>query len=261
VAILTRVPVLTETARAAISEVLWREVSADPLRFLAITKTLDEHVTGEPAIRPFPLCGVCGVDEDANERTRLDEAGRAVCLPHRRRHKPYIRVVSRAWQDNEILNLEKSRQVVLSWTMVGLHVWLALTRPGSLIGFQSENFPKAVELLNRAALMYDTLPEALRRWGPLSDAPKARARKIEDRIEFPEMRSRIIALPCGPNQVRMFTWTALFMDEVQHWEPDEDFEESYTSALAAIKGGGRLTAVSTVKHPNRYHYRLCHGLV
>src|SRR5262249_39935713 len=116
--------------------------------------------------------------------------------------------------------------------------------------------------------MYTSLRREYQRFGPMSDSPKAMARKIEDAIEFKHVlpnrqvvSSYILALPCKANAVRSYTFSALFMDEAQHWESDEDFEDSYGAAQATIKGGGRLTAISSVGHPNRYHYRLCRGLV
>lgn len=283
---------LSRRERAALAELIWRRLTFDSvgeepedeagraawrlegqtratLNFLGVSRTLDEHAKdGEPAVQPFPLCAPCAKDEAANVSVVLHgdpPAALALCRAHLVRHKPYFREVVGYWHRQAAASLpalaEKSRQILLSWTFVDAHLWLAMTRPGSLIAFQSENLPKACELLNRAAVIYQTLPAELQRFGPMSDSPKAAARKIEDRIEFPEIRSRILAIPSGPNQVRMYTFTAIFMDEAQHWEPDQDFEDSYGAALATTKGGGRLTAISSVGHPDRYHYRLCRGMV
>jgi len=180
---------------------------------------------------------------------------------HGARHKPYLVDIAREWQQAEILPIEKSRHMLTTWEMVLLHLHLAMTRPGSLVAFQSLNLPKAAELVERAAIAYRGLPRELQRFGPLSDAPKARARHIEGLIEFPEINSRLFAMPNGRNQVRMYTFTALFQDEVQFWEPDADFEDSYYAALPAVKGGGRLTCVSTINDEGRFHHRLCEGLV
>lgn len=284
---------LTKRERAAVSELIWRKFVFDPvgpepaeagavaawrleghtraaLNFVGVSKTLEEHAAdGDPAIQPFPMCPACAKDAQANQNWVLvpgpaDWQQWSLCRAHGRRHKPYFRDVIEHWHRMAAAGLptlaEKSRQITLSWLFCDLHLWLAMTRPGTLIAFQSENQPKACELLTRAALIYDTLPLELQRFGRLSDSPKAKARKIEDRLEFPDLRSRILAIPSGANQVRMYTFTAIFLDEAQHWEPDADFEDSYGAALATVKGGGRITAISSVGHPDRYHYRLCRGL-
>lgn len=292
---------LTPKERAAIAESIWRRSQFEPvapeplepdarrawrldgqtratLNFLGVAKTLDEHAEeqGVDAIRRFPLCPACAKDETANEACELIGAPPfqiSVCRAHGREHKPYFRVAIDYWHrraaEGRPALCEKSRQIMLSWCLgVGCHLWLALTRPGSLIGIQSETLPKAQALLQRAEIMYRTLPRELQRLGPMSDSTKARARKIEDAIIFKHLDSQgrpapsyILAIPCKATAVRSYTFSALFMDECQHWESDEDFEDSYGAAQATYKGGGRLTAISSVGHPGRYHYRLCRGQI
>jgi hypothetical protein len=248
------------------------------LNFLGVARTLDEHAEeqGLEAIRRFPLCAACAKDEVANDDwvLRGDAPFQvSVCKAHGREHKPYFRIAIDYWHrkaaESRPALAEKSRQILLSWTLgVGSHLWLALTRPGVLIGIQSETLDKARKLLTKGQIMYQSLPRELQRFGPMSDSTKAQARKIEDAIEFKHVDARgapapsyLLALPCKANAVRSYTFSALFMDECQHWESDEDFEDSYGAAQATYKGGGRLTAISSVGHPSRYHYRLCRGLV
>lgn len=257
--------------RAALEELIWRRVAAEPIAFLAACRTLDEHADpSQQALRPFPVCALCALDDAANvDVVVLGEVPRQICVcrAHGREHLPYVRDVVRWWQAAEIGLNEKSRQMLMSWIMAILHLHLAMVRPGALIAFQSLNLTKAQELLERAALVYRALPLELQRFGPLSDAPKALARKIESELRFVhvidgrKVPSRIMAIPNGPHHVRMFTFTAIFIDEAQLWERDEDFEESYAAALATVKGGGKLTAISSVNHAGCFHYKLCRGLI
>lgn len=292
---------LTPREQAAIDQSILRRVTFEPTRlepegldarrawrvegmtratlnFLGISRTLDEHAEeqGLDAIRPFPICPACAKDETANEV--LDLIGEppyqvSVCRTHGRPHKPYFRTAVDYWHrkaaEGRPALCEKSRQIMMSLCLgIGCHLQLALTRPGSLIGFQSETLDKARKLLMKAQTTYQSLPRELQVLGPMSDSPKARARKTEDVIEFRHRDARgafassyILALPCKATAVRSYTFSALFMDECQHWESDEDFEDSYGAAQATYKGGGRLTAISSVGHPSRYHYRLCRGLI
>src|SRR5689334_22273165 len=208
---------LSSKERAAISETIWRRmcfesVTPEPtdfaakrawrvdgqvrasLNFLGVARTLDEHAAeqGFDPIRRFPVCPACAKDETANEQwTLVDEPPfqRSVCQAHGIEHKPYFRPVMQYWHTKAMESrpalCEKSRQIMLSWCLgVGAHLWLALTQPGSLIGFQSETLDKARKLLMKVETMYRTLPRELQRLGPMSDSQKARARKTEDVVEF-----------------------------------------------------------------------------
>jgi hypothetical protein len=251
--------------RSILEETLWRGIERDPVVFMGIARTLDEHAEiSDKGLVPFPVCARCGVDPEGNEEVVLEgppDAAIARCRAHGIRHKPYLVTVAREWQQAEILPIEKSRHVLLSWEMVLLHLHLTMTRAGTAVGFQSLNLTKANELVERAAIIYRALPVEAQRYGPLSDSTKARARNIEGLIEFPEINSKLFAMPNGGAQVRMYTFTALFQDEAQFWEPDDDYQESYYAALPAVKGGGRLTAVSTINDEGRFHHRLCEGLI
>ena len=263
------VPKLSRRERAAYEELLWRGVVADPLNFLHVAHTVDEHAEalGRPAIQPFPVCGACGKDPVANDAwalTGTPPLQLAVCRAHGRRHKPYFAPLVRRWQAEEQIADLKSRQLMISWLYIALYGWLALTRPGTKIAFQSQNETKAAEMVERFAIMYRLLPSALQRFGPLSDAPKAKARAITGQIAFTHphgVLSEIFAIPCGGNQTRMYTFTGILMDEAQFWENDEDFEESWAAAHPAVKGGGKMTAISSVNHERCFHYRLCNDQV
>lgn len=262
-------PKLTRRERLALEELLWRRVAADPIDFLGVVKTVDEHAPqqGRDAIQPFPICAICAKDPAANVDVVLlgDPPHRlAVCRPHGRRHKPYFAPLTRRWQREELIVDEKSRQMLITWLYVLLFGHLALTTGGAKIGFQSTNETKAGKLIERFALSYRLLPKELQRFGPMSDSPKARARHTEGRVVFTHdaatgLTSEMFAMPCGGNQTRMHTFTGLLMDEAAFWEPDEDFEESWAAAIPTAKGGGKIVAVSSVNTEGNFHYRLMRG--
>lgn len=266
---------LPRKERAALEELLWRGVAAEPLRFLAAARTFDEHAAAGEAIKAFPVCARCAMDPAANVDVAVlgePPAQISVCRAHGREHKPYFRVLTEEWLRSRRMIVPKSRQLLCSWWAVAIHLWLAMTRPG-LIAFQSLNRTKSCELLDRAALIYRTLPKELQRFGPLSDSPKAGARKVEDVLTFQHelvdpvtgavrrVPSRIMAIPNGPHHVRMYTFSAVFVDEAALWESDEDFEESYVAALATVQGGGRLLCVSSMGAPGSFFTQLCEGRV
>lgn len=253
--------------RRAIEEMLWRRIAGSLIDFLGVARTVDEHASqqGRAAVQPFPICAVCAKDPVANTAWTLTGAPPlqlATCLAHGRRHKPYFAPLAARFETDELTVAEKSRQMLATWFYVLAFGHLTMTTPGAKIGFQSTNETKAAGLVDRFALTYRLLPRELQRFGPLSDAPKAKARHTAGRIVFTHAQgitSELFAMPCGGNQTRMYTFTGLFMDECQFWEPDEDFEESWAAALPTVKGGGKLVAVSSVGAEGSYHHRLATG--
>ncbi len=157
-------------------------------------------------------------------------------------NRPYLKQLTELWLDNPLIVIAKSRQMLVTWLFVCLYLWLAITRPGSLIFLQSKreedaigNATAATGLLGRTRFVLDRLPENLK--------PEFKA--TQNKIQFPKINSTIWAIPQGPDIIRQHTATGILSDEMAF---QYKAEETYTAAIPTIENGGRFTAISTA-HP------------
>jgi hypothetical protein len=121
--------------------------------------------------------------------------------------KPYFRPLVEAFQNEPVMFVEKSRDMMLSWLFVGLFTHKAMTTPGIEVLFQSQKEDKAFELVDYARTLYEQQDEKLRELHPL-----AKGRQSGGEIEFAN-GSRIIGIPGGGDQVRSYHPWGLLQDE------------------------------------------------
>lgn len=200
---------VTET-RENIWETRAKLARVNPWYFLRyFARTLDEHdETGEP--KPFPA--------------------RAI-----------TRIICRGWQEFPLLFIEKSRQVFMTWTISSLHLWDAMFKKGRRHFFRSKKQEDANNVLDRIRFVYDALAEM-----NFPDLPKARnvagRTGTGDKIEFPDNRSIIWAVPQGATVVHSYTSSGIFDDEIA-FQPEAKM--GYEGAQPTVTGGGKYCAVST----------------
>jgi transposase-like protein len=156
------------------------ETMADPLVWLQNhTQTKDSHwqeAGARSCYRPFP-------------------------------NKPYFRPLADAFQNEPVLFIEKSRDMMLSWLCVGLFTHAAMTIPGIEVLFQSQKEDKAHELVAYAKTLYQRQEEIIRKAYPLKKGKQPAAI-----LEFAH-GSRIVGIPGGGNQIRSYHPWGLFQDE------------------------------------------------
>jgi len=121
--------------------------------------------------------------------------------------KPYFRSLVELFQQEPILFVEKSRDMMISWLSVGLFTHTAMTTEGIEVLFQSQKMEKAVELVEYAKILYERQHPAIRRRYPLR-----RGKQSDAELEF-QHGSRIIAIPGGGDQIRSYHPWGLFQDE------------------------------------------------
>jgi hypothetical protein len=190
---------------------------ADPYRFLVeCCWTLDQ---ASQQVRRFP-------DIDDSECT---------CEFH---CKNYVQHVINRWLREKRLLVPKSRRVLVSWTMVALHCWLARFFPGSTIAFVSRkqglnDSEGAAELVRRVKFIEEHIPVEVE--------PIAFQYNFA-RLKYPSISSEIIGVAQGADQLRQYTLTAIFADEMAYWELAHD---TYSASIPTLEGGGRFTGVSS----------------
>ena len=150
--------------------------------------------------------------------------------------KPHLEHLTRAWLDNPMMLVPKSRRMMLSWLMAWLHLWMAMFHPGRSIFIVSDKEQKSDELVRRCEFMYTNIPEGC--------ILKPTVRSKYCALEFPGLDSYIMGLPSGAAQLRQYTASALLFDEFAFWT---DAMETLGAARPTIEGGGRLTIISSAQ--------------
>jgi hypothetical protein len=197
---------------------------ADPYAFLTdCVKTLDQATQ---RIRRFPRAD--------------DPMPTCACRPGRG-CRNYLDHLTNRWLAEKRFIMPKSRRVLASWTMVALHTWLARFFPGTSIAFVSRkqglnDSEGAAELVRRVKFIEEHLPVEL---------PPLRTEYNFARLKYPEIGSEIIGVAQGADQLRQYTLSAIFADEMAFWEEAHD---TYSASLPTLEGGGRFTGVSSA-HP------------
>lgn len=151
----------------------------------------------------------------------------------------YMRPIAEVWQVEQFLFVPKSRDMMATWTFVALYTWDTIFHRGRQNIFQSETAAKTGELVKRAYFMWKNQPKFLK------DQHKVEfglgpARSGALRVEG--LDSEILGFPQGPDQIRQYHPTGLFLDEAAYQVQAGD---AFTAIKPAIQAGGRFTAISS----------------
>lgn len=142
--------------------------------------------------------------------------------------------------DAHLVIIPKARQMFLSWLSIGLRVWKAAKFPHELIYFDALKLGlnphepgSALDMLRRAKIILERMTVDRIPW-----------REHRTYLEFPETRSRIVAVGSGADQLRGVTPTDILMDECAFWP---EAEATFMAARPAVHSG-KIWLVSTVEH-------------
>lgn len=180
-----------------------RLIINDPWEFLKIVRTLDPADKVNP-IKKFPV------------------------------HLDYLRYYTRVWQENPMVAVPKSRRMKMSWVNIALYTWDAAFHKGRHIAFVSKKEDDSDDLVGKAQFIVENL-----------DLPKELVPqyiKTFNSLEFPQIKSKIEGYPSGADQLRQYTFSGIFADELAFWD---DAQKMYSAAIPTIEGGGRFTGVSS----------------
>jgi hypothetical protein len=185
------------------------EIPTDPLIWLQhYTKTKDSHWRehgASSAYRPFP-------------------------------DKPYFRSIVEAFHAEPVLFIEKSRDMMISWLIVGLFTHAVMTTEGIEVIFQSQKEDKAAELIDYAKCLYEHQPAELKLAFPLA-TKMANQSRLE--LKFAH-GGRLLGIPGGADQIRSYHPWGLFADEAA-FQPEAG--ECYDHAVPVCK---KIVEVSTI---------------
>jgi hypothetical protein len=206
---------LARAARLA-NEIDWNnDCKKDPLHWLLkYTKTRDDHwkEKGTEPYAPFP-------------------------------DKPYFPYLFHLLQTERRLFLPKSREMGLSWAVIGFAVHQCQWYENTQVIVQSEQAKKAIELVSGkdlpgyARTLYDQQDAFLRRTHPLT---KASDDMPGERLSW-RNGSSITAVPGGADQVRAYHPAIFIMDEAAFMvegKASYDTAEPVTSQIIVVSSAG-----------------------
>lgn len=152
--------------------------------------------------------------------------------------KEYMPPIVEAWQDSQFFIIEKSRDMMATWLMVVMFTWDVIFHAGKQHLFQSQDGKRTLELMERVEFVYDHQPE----WLKLHKAKFTVGHSKTGIFRVPTLKSEILGFPQGPDQIRAYHPSGVFVDEAA-------FQEKAGAAYAAIKpaimDGGKYVAIST----------------
>lgn len=149
--------------------------------------------------------------------------------------KAYLKAITNIWSKEQLVLIEKSRQMMISWLMAALHYWLAAYHSGQNVLVQSKKEDDSDLILKRMEFIHNHIPEDLR-------VPLAGGKKTYCNIEFDGTHSRILGVSQNPEASRSQTASAIFSDETAF---QDRAEEAYRAVRPALGQTGKYTAVST----------------
>jgi hypothetical protein len=149
----------------------------------------------------------------------------------------YLYLYTRCWQRYPKIAVPKSRRMIMSWTNIALYLWDTMFHAGKFNAFVSRKEDAADELIKRAEFIYDHIPEEVI---PRELLPKKAAKFSH--LDFPEINSQLQGFPQGSDQLRQYTFSGIFGDEMGFWE---EAQAMYSASMPTLEGGGRFTGVSS----------------
>ena len=204
-----------------------------------VTKAIESYIYYKENKWAFVIDCAYTLDE-VNEKAPIK------LLPDRE----YLQLYCKVWEYCPLLAIPKTRRMTFSWTTIALYVHELIFKQARAFAFVSKKEEDADEIVRRALFILDHIPEdKISR--SLGLIPKYKY--TYNYLEMLDTNSRIQGFPQGADQLRQFTFSGVFGDEVAFWDQAEEF---YSATFPTIDGGGRMTLVSSVA-PG-FFKRLCY---
>jgi len=164
--------------------------------------------------------------------------------------KKYIWEMLKEINDSPRIAIPKSRQIMITWTVMAYLVVKAVFWRHRLIFCQSKKEEDAAMLIDRGKHIYEHLPWWMKQASPL----KRPLHKLPfNKIIFTN-GSMLWGVPQGADVLRQYTASIIFGDESAF---QEKAEGAYKAAKPTVDGGGQIILVSSANGKN-FFYRICY---
>lgn len=141
----------------------------------------------------------------------------------------YLEILLELIEQEQIVWIEKSRDLMISWCLVAYFTFNVMKVPGRGVLFQTQKQEKANDLVGYAKCLYREQDRRLKDAFPLA---KLLELQPANRLDFAN-GSYIVAIPAGADQIRSFHPWGLLNDETA-FQPEA--QESYNEAVPAVTG-------------------------
>lgn len=150
--------------------------------------------------------------------------------------KTYLRIIVEYWKREQILLVPKSRQMLLTWLMLCLHLWQAMFKPSQEVFIQGKREDDVILLFERIRAIYNHLPQWMKRYRKLQKDTMLWLRFNN--------RSNIKGLPEGGSKIRGNQISALLSDEFAF---QESAKEAFKASKPAVGKTGKITLISSAE--------------
>ncbi len=166
---------------------------------------------------------------------------------------PHVRKLADALRSSRQVLIVKSRQMMATWTSLGLLLHRAIFGPPGIYLLLSRNERSAEELLDRLRFLIAGLPDHFRLHIGTNSSQE---------LEFDRRKVRILSLPATPDTPRMHSPAGVIWDELA-FTPNAD--AIWAALKPALDSGGFFWGISSSGGPGNLFARLAkdpvsHGL-
>jgi hypothetical protein len=160
-------------------------------------------------------------------------------FPYNSERYEYFTPIVNQWQTDQLMLVQKSRDMMASWLFIMLYTWDTLYHRSRQNFFQSENAAKTRDLVRRGYFIYRNQPKFLR---DIHKATWAIGPANAGQLNIDDIDSEIIGFPQGEGQIRQYHPSGMYTDETAF---HKDAGETFAAVKPAIQSGGRYTGVSS----------------
>lgn len=154
--------------------------------------------------------------------------------------KQYVQDLCDIFQTEDLISVEKTRQMMASWVFCGLALWDTMFKSGRRTFLMSKKEKDANALVDRCKLIYEKLPQKFK-----DKYPRDSEKYLE--MKWKGQSSILQGVPQGADQVRSFTCSLIIADESAF---QDQMDKVFEAAQPSIQGGGKFVSISTTNGRN-----------
>lgn len=163
------------------------------------------------------------------------------------------------WTREQYMAVEKSRDVLATWTFIALATWDVMFHSGRQHIVISRDAEATMEIVVRSKIIYDNTPNFLRNAIGRAQFNKATSKSGEFKVyrngDDEVADSEILGFPMGADQIRGLHPSMVFLDECAF---QGLAEESYAAIKPAIMMGGKALLLSSANRS--WFERVCRDM-